>query len=51
MQVDEPNPAFICMITNDVFTDPVIAEDGNTYERAAITEWLAKNSTSPISRL
>jgi hypothetical protein len=30
--------------------DPVLAMDGNTYERSAITEWLKKNPTSPITR-
>jgi hypothetical protein len=27
--------------------DPVIAEDGNTYERAAILEWLENNGSKP----
>ena len=27
--------------------DPVIAPDGNTYERVAITRWLASHDTSP----
>ncbi|RZK79888.1 MAG: hypothetical protein EOO85_02445 [Pedobacter sp.] len=30
--------------------DPVVDPEGNTYDREAITEWLQKNSTSPISR-
>ena len=28
--------------------DPVVAEDGNTYERAAILKWLASKGTSPL---
>ena len=28
--------------------DPVLAEDGNTYERAAILKWIASKSTSPL---
>jgi tetratricopeptide (TPR) repeat protein len=53
MKVDDadPNPAFTCPITNEIFVDPVIAEDGHTYERAAITDWLNKNSISPLSRI
>ncbi|CAF2993638.1 unnamed protein product [Rotaria sp. Silwood2] len=39
-----------CPITNEVFEDPVIGDDGHTYERKAITEWLTKNGTSPITR-
>jgi hypothetical protein len=30
--------------------DPVTIQDGNTFERVAITEWLEKNNTSPIDR-
>jgi len=30
--------------------DPVIAQDGHTYERKNITEWVEKNGTSPITR-
>jgi len=29
--------------------DPVTAEDGHVYERAAIREWLAKNPHSPLT--
>lgn len=37
----------ICPITREIFYDPVITCDGHTYERYAIEEWLACNSTSP----
>ena len=30
--------------------DPVIASDGQTYERSAITEWLSSHNTSPMTR-
>lgn len=30
--------------------DPVIASDGQTYERSAITEWLSSHTTSPMTR-
>lgn len=30
---EDVNPAFVCPISNDLFEDPVIAEDGQTYER------------------
>lgn len=30
--------------------DPVIAEDGHTYERREITEWFKHSGTSPITR-
>ena len=41
---------FICPITQVIMVDPVLASDGRTYERSAITEWLRTHSTSPITR-
>lgn len=35
----------------DLFSDPVLAADDNTYERAAITAWLVKSKTSPMTNL
>ena len=32
-------PVFFCPITRKLFTDPVVAADGYTYERAAIELW------------
>jgi hypothetical protein len=29
--------------------DPVVAEDGNTYERSAIFEWLETKNESPLN--
>lgn len=40
---DSPPEAFICPITFNIMEDPVLlAEDGFTYERLAIQEWLEK---------
>lgn len=42
---------FICPITCEIMKDPVIDNDGVSYEREAITEWLAKgNTTSPATQ-
>jgi serine/threonine protein kinase len=38
-----------CPITGEIFQDPVIAQDGHTYERKAITEWLQRNASSPMT--
>ena len=38
-----------CPITNEVFVDPVVAADGNTYEREAIQRWLAGSDRSPLA--
>eukprot|EP01103_Thecamoeba_quadrilineata_P018118 TRINITY_DN6734_c0_g1_i1.p1 TRINITY_DN6734_c0_g1~~TRINITY_DN6734_c0_g1_i1.p1 ORF type:complete len:222 (+),score=13.21 TRINITY_DN6734_c0_g1_i1:2-667(+) len=43
--------AFICPITLDVYSDPVIAADGNTYERRAIEEWFQQSESNPRSPL
>ncbi len=40
----------LCPISLQLFEDPVLAEDGHTYERAAITEWIHRNGTSPLTR-
>lgn len=40
---------FHCPISWDVFKDPVILEDGFSYEREKICEWLTKNRTSPTT--
>jgi len=39
---------YICPITLDIMTDPVMALDGFTYERSEIEDWFRKgNNTSP----
>ncbi|CAF4731162.1 unnamed protein product [Rotaria sp. Silwood1] len=40
----------ICPLTLQLFNEPVTAEDGHTYERKAITEWITQHSTSPITK-
>ncbi|CAF1070043.1 unnamed protein product [Adineta steineri] len=43
--------ALVCPITLELFIDPVVADDGHTYERTAIIEWIKNhNETSPITR-
>ena len=40
-----------CLITHALMVDPVIASDGNTYERRAIHHWLQQKQTSPMTNL
>lgn len=40
---------FLCPITHDVLKDPVVAADGYTYERTAITRWFKTSRKSPIT--
>ena len=41
---------FYCPLTNVIMFDPVIAEDGLTYERSAIERYLEVHDTSPCVR-
>lgn len=47
---NDSQAAWRCPITQEVMVDPVIAPDGNTYERVAIEAWLQRSQTSPITR-
>ena len=40
-----------CPITLEPLRDPVVASDGFTYEREAITKWLIDNNKSPCTNL
>ena len=45
------NHHFCCPITQDIFVDPVVASDGNTYERHALENWInVYGGNSPITR-
>jgi hypothetical protein len=44
----QPPEDFVCPITHQLMEDPVVASDGHTYERNAITQWLEKQNTSPM---
>jgi U-box domain len=41
---------FYCPIMCELMVDPVIAPDGNSYERQAIENWIRANGTSPVTR-
>ncbi|CAF1596128.1 unnamed protein product, partial [Didymodactylos carnosus] len=47
----EPSTAFVCPLTLQLFRDPVIAEDGYTYEREAIIKYINEKHKSPIKPL
>uniref|UniRef100_F7AE45 WD repeat, SAM and U-box domain-containing protein 1 n=1 Tax=Ciona intestinalis TaxID=7719 RepID=F7AE45_CIOIN len=41
---------YLCPISREIMTDPVLAADGFTYERASIEKWFAKGSKlSPMT--
>ena len=45
----DPPDDLVCPISFEIMNDPVLAEDGNTYERACIEAWFAKSKTSPLT--
>lgn len=46
-----PLAAMICPICEEVMEDPVfLAETGHTFERKAISAWLKKQETCPLTR-
>ena len=47
--LSQPPQGFVCPITLDLMEDPVVLEDGFTYERKAIEEWLEINTHSPMT--
>jgi hypothetical protein len=47
--LDQVSELLCCPITHEVFKDPVVAADGITYERSAITGWLTTHDTSPMT--
>ncbi len=42
--------SYFCSITQELMKDPVMDPEGNSYEKAAIEQWLQRNSISPITR-
>ncbi len=43
------SPRFLCPIGGSVMTDPVVAMDGFTYERANIEAWMSESNKSPLT--
>jgi len=48
---DQLRQKFSCPISKQLFLDPVVAEDGNVYERAEISKWLELSQMSPVTNL
>lgn len=41
---------FMCPLTFEVFTDPVVAPSGHSFQREAIETWLADHDSNPFTR-
>ena len=48
MQVPTPEH-FICSISGEIFKDPVIASDLQTYERESIEKWIATKEGQAVT--
>merc|ERR1712093_137317 len=46
---DECPDAFLCPISLDMMTDPVIMSDGYSYEKAVAVDWLSRKVMSPMT--
>jgi Mg-chelatase subunit ChlD len=51
MSSNQYPPEFYCKISNEVMKDPVMGNDGHTYEKTEILKWLAIKSESPMTRV
>ena len=45
----EPPDDYLCPITQELMSDPVLAADGHAYERQAILQWIERKATSPMT--
>ena len=46
----EPPSEFMCSLTMDIMNDPVVSRYGQSFEREAIIQWLARgNTTCPMT--
>mmetsp|Transcript_775 Transcript_775/g.2014 ORF Transcript_775/g.2014 Transcript_775/m.2014 type:complete len:187 (-) Transcript_775:12-572(-) len=43
--------ALTCPLTRNIMCDPVVADDGETYERDAIEAWITAHGRSPLTNI
>ena len=48
-KLNEIPQEILCGITGKIMSDPVVAQDGFSYERANILEWFKNQKTSPTT--
>jgi len=42
---------FLCPLSYEIMTDPVVTACGQTYDRQNIEEWFRKSSTNPLTNV
>ena len=53
LQIDDESipENFVCPLTLELMTDPLVSKHGHSFERTAVLKWLEKgNTTCPITR-
>jgi hypothetical protein len=48
-EVDVPME-YICPLTLDIMSHPLLSREGHNYEREAIMNWVSEHGTSPLTR-
>jgi U-box domain len=48
--LDGTPECFVCPISLEIMSDPVILPDGHSFDRIALAKWLEINNTSPATR-
>ena len=48
-KIEELYPDIICPISKEIMKNPVITDNGISYERKDILKWLEKNKNCPIT--
>mmetsp|Transcript_10603 Transcript_10603/g.20423 ORF Transcript_10603/g.20423 Transcript_10603/m.20423 type:complete len:162 (-) Transcript_10603:85-570(-) len=43
-------PEYICPLTLDVMSQPLLSREGHSYEQHAILNWVSEHGTSPLTR-
>ena len=41
---------FVCPLTLDIMSQPLLSREGHSYEQEAIFSWVAEHGTSPLTR-
>lgn len=49
INIEELYPDIVCPISKEIMKDPVITDNGISYEKKDILKWLKKNKNCPIT--
>jgi STIP1 homology and U-box containing protein 1 len=49
-ETEESIESFLCPISQEIMTDPVVTPEGISYDKKSILQWLSKNKICPLSK-